>query len=474
MGDAARQVLKESNVVGLANVIALNHPPRESDGPKLIHQFTSSGSAGFYPVDAEDNLDVRPTSADILSIESYRRADQSLGHLAQHPDEIAQLHIDNTAFVEGGVNHHVHGYSVKETGFEQNSSAADNTDGDPNIVTGTGRLKMGIQDDAYGRAERKKSERAYIRLSQQEILRQQLADLNERIAKLEKKIVQIDDNISKLKEAREILAHNALNDDTEEGQALRARLNTINSGLQGQGVDLGVQTDSSGKIVNADEASSNAVRAQDQQEIERDQAIQDIRETQEKINQIKRDNPDLDNSSSVTYSGAVSKARTAEETAALESRVAEIRAQTENDGVFAASEPAQNSSVVLVGASDDPIPAIVEPAPMMAMLEANTSSDDLFGGFPVFEAPTHMFADNQASEAVQPLVSGQRSYGSYAGSEDNSSVITAKFAAVAPNVTPTTIAPQAGSLDIAHAEMPLDGSQPQEQDPPKTLATMAV
>ncbi len=346
---------------------------------------------------------------------------------------------------------------------------------------------MGIQDDAYGRAERKKSERAYIRLSQQEILRQQLADLNERIAKLEKKIVQIDDNISKLKEAREILAHNALNDDTEEGQALRARLNTINSGLQGQGVDLGVQTDSSGKIVNADEASSNAVRAQDQQEIEKDQAIQDIRETQEKINQIKRDNPDLDNSSSVTYSGAVSKARTAEETAALESRVAEIRAQTENDGVFAASEPALNSSVVLVGAPDDPIPAIVEPAPMMAMLEANTSSDDLFGGFPVFEAPTHMFADNQASapfgydgisseasEQVQPLVSGQRSYGSYAGSEDNSSVITAKFAAVAPNVAPTTIAPQAGSLDIAHAETPLDGSQPQEQDPPKTLATMAV
>lgn len=287
-----------------------------------MHQFLMQGSELAY-TDIPDNSNEELTREETDSIEAHRRADGDLGHTIDETDEVNDLHIGRAGFVEDGINHHVHGYSVKETAFEQNSGAIGNTDGDENTVTGTGRLKVGIQDDANGRAERKKNERAIRQLTQQEMLRQQLSALNERIERLGRQKAQVDENISNLREAREILADNELNADTERGRQLRQRLGQLDSGLRQNGVDIGVQTDANGRIINADEARNTAAREQTEQEAESARLEREIGEARQEREQFLRENPEMRAVDSEYYSD-VAASRTDEEAAAYVTRTAAV------------------------------------------------------------------------------------------------------------------------------------------------------
>ncbi len=452
--------------MGLAQVIALNHKPDPESGPMLMHQFLMRGSDLAYN-DIPDNTNEELTRAEIDSIEARRRAEGDLGHAIDDTDDVHDLHIERSGFVEDGINHHVFGYSVKETGFEQNSAAADNHSGDDNTVTATGRLKMGIQDDAYAQAERKRNERAYRQLTQAEILRQQLLDLNRRIESLEKRAAQIDDNISKLREAREILADSELNADTDRGRELRQRLGQLNTDLHAQGVDIGVQTDADGRVLNADEARNNAANAQAEQEAEAARVDRELQDVREQRNELLRSNPEL-RDERAAYFDDVAESRTTEEVAAFDARVENINdISTPANGalMFASLDgPAAEADAPAFQtvAFDDGADPFAESPAQFAMADDNPFGSDLGSGNPfgteLAVGDDSPFGTQLASISPDDMgvsetvgVTPEWQAGSFSGATENA-VITAQFEAAASGVTqPVQVAAVAAPADTLDA-----------------------
>ncbi len=292
-----------------------------------MHQFLMRGSELAYN-DDPDNSNKELTREELDTLEEHRRADGALGHTVLDSDDLENVHLGRAGFVEDGINHHVHGYSVKETAFEQNTASVGGTEGDENTVTGTGHLKQGIQDDSSARAERAKNRRAFRQVTEQERLRQELAALNARIGRLEKQKAQADSNVEKLKEAREILADDELNADTERGRILRERLKSIDSGLRGQGVDIGVQVGPDGKIANADAARNNAARSQSEQEAESERLGRELDDARQERDEFLERHPDMRDERSAHFD-VIAQNRTAVETVEFDARVAEINLEAD-------------------------------------------------------------------------------------------------------------------------------------------------
>ncbi len=284
---------------------------------------------------AADNHN-RP-AADVLSIADYLRADANLGHLANHPKDVANIHIFGlTGLVAERDKAHIEHYSVKETRAEQDGP--ENPDTDADVSTAGGYLKRGIMDpEAYAGAERKRAERAVRALILAEQLEAEFAALEARIEELTARLVEIDARIETLElKSRELaeaqaLADGDLDEGTASGRANKERLSRI---LRKNG--LGEVDDFRHPATGAvdrgtissqiDAAKAQTERELEQAQQEREAVHAELEAAVKKRDEMVREHPELrERASSVALRSDISPADvpSAEEQAAYEERVEE-------------------------------------------------------------------------------------------------------------------------------------------------------
>ncbi len=388
------------------------------------------------------------TTAEILSIEKFLRAEESLGHIPPESiHDLNNMHVEHT----DDVTHYLfekklRGYNEDDIMSEQ-SGDLHKSDGD--VVTAGGYMKTTVSTIGH---EKNKEER-HRRQMQMHLFaleqNERLSELMAEIEALKDQLKEIDAKIAETDEIQTLLADGDLNDTTDIAAARRKRVESL---LKKQGKSLDDYKRADGSI--------------DQERLRRDMADQrsDLDrqkiETQEQLDRKNQELQDLER-------GNLEQTRLAAEqgdTAKLQEladgatggrllahqALAETNPSLVNEAAFDASA-FQNMQVTTVTAG------------AVASNDESMGLDDLAG----FDLSEPAYDDNQLSAldalgdsdfsfsednntvafAAAPNTvdaTGERSYGSFAANADeqSTSVITSMFAQVSdPAATPQVTQP---------------------------------
>ena len=196
----------------------------------LRDQFAHGGISEIMGL----GLDSHET-AQILSLDEFRQAEDRLGKAPLDMKEVDLSHILATGVLDHKHESHIIEYSRDDTKTEQAGDAAKS---DADLSTAGGYLKRAIQDPD---AHRKNRKRAQSDFRLMELMRQQdieLQRLEAQIALYDEKLKQIDielaetqENIAELEELSELV--DDLDANTPKGQRARTR---IDQGLTARGL----------------------------------------------------------------------------------------------------------------------------------------------------------------------------------------------------------------------------------------------
>ncbi len=170
---------------------------------KETHEVSNfiSGQLGgeFSKVGFLNDSGFKPDNGEVLSMEDFIKAEESLGHAPSSLHDIEDAALNATARLENEIEHKTFLYSQKETGREQNGGASDD-----NTVSAIGRLKVGIQDADSDRRKReeKRNQQAYLALAREQM---DYADqLQAEMNRLLEEINQLKEEIKALEEDSDI------------------------------------------------------------------------------------------------------------------------------------------------------------------------------------------------------------------------------------------------------------------------------
>lgn len=216
-------------------------------------------------------------------LEQFERAEYSLGHALDNPNAIDRAFLSNSENVISIFDHHNFQYSLKETAQEQESAVQSGKTVDENQVTGLGRLKIGIQDQAHEVRNRKRSEDS-ARFAQFIYSQQQyLLELEERIENLRIEIEDLNLEIQSLQEAQDALEEGDINENSSAGAARRRKVDTA---LSKQGLSLEDFKKEDGSYDQ--DALTEALKKQEINAIqERELKTQELRELDQEFSELK-------------------------------------------------------------------------------------------------------------------------------------------------------------------------------------------
>ncbi len=169
--------------VGQAHLKNINEVIGFAPG-QLSSEFANGG---ISEIEASPN-------GEVLSMEDFLKAEESLEHAPSSIREIEEVAVNAVAHLEQKLERTTFLYSQKETGREQNGGLSDD-----NTVTDIGRLKVGIQDEAYRRKEEKKrNQYRVLDIAMQQA--SEMSRLQERMNQLLSEINKLENEIDELKE----------------------------------------------------------------------------------------------------------------------------------------------------------------------------------------------------------------------------------------------------------------------------------
>lgn len=389
------------------------------------------------------------TTAEILSIEKFLRAEESLGHIPPESiNDINDMHVEHT----DDVTHYLfekklRGYNEDDIMSEQ-SGDLHKSDGD--VVTAGGYMKTTVSTTGH---EKNKEERHRRQMQQHLFALEQNERLSELMAELEAlkvELKKIEEQIAEVDEVQQLLADGDLNDTTDIAAARRKRVESL---LKKQGKSLSDYERADGTI--------DQERLQRDLDAQRDDLDRQRQQTIDAIEDNLRRTRELKNEQSQEVQTALNNGDSeklnelAEDYSNAEARIAmaEQSDQFADRPAFALAGLSSQDDLP-VTASNDSDWGFEDASPELDTNEAVASDNDWGDDW--------SFASNDTEAVSTDTISGERSYGSFAADADaqDNSVITGMFAQVSD---PAAVAAQQQAELDAAASLEQQGMLQQNQ-----------
>ncbi|MGH1375465.1 MAG: hypothetical protein ACRBCK_03865 [Alphaproteobacteria bacterium] len=406
--------------MGLARAEALAHKQFDAYGTVSLSDTFSKGGVSEV------------TTADILSIENFLRAEENLGHVP--PDsikDIDDMHVKHTDDVVHYLfDKKLRGYNESDIMAEQ---SGDIQKSDADVVTAGGYMKTTVSTIGHQQNSEKENSRKMRRvlndLERDPRMQALLADLDS----LKDELKALDEKIAEVNEIQELLADGDLNDSTDLSSARRKRVDSI---LKKQGSSLEDYKRADGSIDQERLKAAMNDRSIDLQR-QRTETIDAIRENGELRSQRQEE---ISNKTEAAIAQndieAIKQVQSTENIAASKAIVEANPALAADVAQFDANElvsQAYDDQETLAYASNDDDWGFSDATDDSYAAADNTEQGWGFSSS-TDDAPNYESADTIAYvEQDNAYTTGERSYGSFAVDtdvQDNTSVITNMFAQV--------------------------------------------